>query len=988
MLKLELSRTLTNEEKIEIYNENKIEANEFNKLLSEWIKKDNLLSYKNLIKKMNIENLPTEKFLSILIDNKINSNEKYILENTKINWYETYKEIIKNYQGKNFNLFKEDSILYFSNIFMCWCNIQLKKQICHYENLIITDSIIEDILRNIGENLFYISSKTLIYEYYNQGEKSFKHYNLNNFKTIDEIERFFIKYPVMVKRLVIKVVYLLNTYIESFERINKDFKEIEKSLNIKLDNTIIDIKGNLGDSHEKGKFVIIYKFKNNSKIVYKPKNLSMAKELYNLIYWINKESSCEKNIIPKNYYGEDYTIEEYIESKSCNNIEQIKRYYKRLGELLAIVYILNGSDFHHENIIASGEFPCLIDLETLFQQKIKLESQNVFTYNNILSDTVEGTCFLPLNNPDSIDVSALNYKNQKLPYKILKLVGDINNPRFEYVDVEITTENNIPILNGQKIDYRNYINCIEKGFKELIEFVINNKLEFIKHLESFKGIKSRQIMRNTSEYANILEYASHPKYTMDMANFEKMLYSMWEHNFADKRFITSEIEDLLYDDIPLFKTITTSRDLIDSKGKRYKNYFQKSAFDYVLEKVNKLDSSLLNKELDYLNICLKNSNHIIDEKKRLKNDLYKVNNVCSKIPCKNKELKDILKNINITLYNFKIKYEDQCIFENLIDYKNSIDIGYKKGFLGIYSYLYASYDKNYIKTKNIEELQNVLFNENIIDFTYQCNGIEGLLDLLSIIDLTLSDKHNRNILKTKSDIISILSQKITNDTLTIYELVKAIKIICNLYKKTLLFKLKKVILLLKNNLERKILELGLNNLKYTRSISISYILYCIKLIKSIYPNIKFNLDINILEQINIDYFKEVFESNYIKNITDKEYRNVIKSLYYDLQNELISYEKIKKLLLNTINENRIDENINYVLDILITYHIKYHNLEVKKLLDNIIIELTKYYTITKNYPFNEMYYFKNLSIENGLSGLGYEILRYLDNNIESIFNIL
>ena len=320
MLKLELSHTLTNEEKLEIYNENKVELSEFNKLLSEWINKDNLLSYKNLIKKINIENLSTKKFLSILINNKIDLNEKYIYENTKIDWYETYKEIIKNYKGKEFNLFKEDSILYFSNIFMYWCNIKLQKQICNYKNLIITDSIIKKILINIGENLFNISSKTLIYEYYNQGEKSFAHYNLNNFKTVDGIERFFIKYPVMVKRLVIKIVYILNTYIESLERINKDFKEIEKSLNIKLSNTIIDVKGNLGDSHEKGKFVIIYKFDNNSKIVYKPKNLSIAKELYNLIYWINRESSCEKNIIPKNYYGKDYTIEEYIESKSCNKI--------------------------------------------------------------------------------------------------------------------------------------------------------------------------------------------------------------------------------------------------------------------------------------------------------------------------------------------------------------------------------------------------------------------------------------------------------------------------------------------------------------------------------------------------------------------------------------------------------------------------------------------------------------------------------------------
>ena len=50
---------------------------------------------------------------------------------------------------------------------------------------------------------------------------------------------------------------------------------------------------------------------------------------------------------------------------SCASEEEIRRYYRRTGHLLCLVYALNGSDFHYENLIADGEHPVPIDLETI-----------------------------------------------------------------------------------------------------------------------------------------------------------------------------------------------------------------------------------------------------------------------------------------------------------------------------------------------------------------------------------------------------------------------------------------------------------------------------------------------------------------------------------------------------------------------------------------------------------------------------------------------
>ena len=54
-----------------------------------------------------------------------------------------------------------------------------------------------------------------------------------------------------------------------------------------------------------------------------------------------------------------------MEYKSCKTEEQLKRYYIRLGEQLFLAYLLGTKDLHYENIVASGEYPMLIDLENL-----------------------------------------------------------------------------------------------------------------------------------------------------------------------------------------------------------------------------------------------------------------------------------------------------------------------------------------------------------------------------------------------------------------------------------------------------------------------------------------------------------------------------------------------------------------------------------------------------------------------------------------------
>src|SRR6266849_4245137 len=66
----------------------------------------------------------------------------------------------------------------------------------------------------------------------------------------------------------------------------------------------------------------------------------------------------------------DYGWVEFVSAVTCVSAEELKRFYRRQGGYLALLYLVHATDFHFENLIAAGEHPVLIDLESLFHPEI------------------------------------------------------------------------------------------------------------------------------------------------------------------------------------------------------------------------------------------------------------------------------------------------------------------------------------------------------------------------------------------------------------------------------------------------------------------------------------------------------------------------------------------------------------------------------------------------------------------------------------------
>ena len=128
---------------------------------------------------------------------------------------------------------------------------------------------------------------------------------------------------------------------------------------------IVDIQFDLSDRHESGRTVARLQFEAGS-IIYKPRRGTGESEWFALLDWMNRRHFRPKLRIARLLQRENYCWMEYVEPAACKNEAEARRFYQRMGALIAAAYLLKAVDCHRDNLIASGENPVLVDADALW----------------------------------------------------------------------------------------------------------------------------------------------------------------------------------------------------------------------------------------------------------------------------------------------------------------------------------------------------------------------------------------------------------------------------------------------------------------------------------------------------------------------------------------------------------------------------------------------------------------------------------------------
>lgn len=409
------------------------------------------------------------------------------------------------------------------------------------------------------EAIFDISAKTLVY-LINEcrqeliGNSAYDRYDYFNDILVKSQYQAYImdRFPVLKSKIERAIIDRFSFCVDVQEHLNNDIEELRKKFRVL--GECVKLTEMNSDRHQHGKTVLCLEFE-QGKIIYKPRSLESDIIWNNLIDYLNKKSKVHLRGI-HTLNCQTHGWQEFINATQCENTDEIKQVYKRIGALLNMAYLCGVTDIHMENLIIDRDMPYITDLETLFDYG----KSGVTAIDQWILNSVLVTQMLPVLSGSKMvkkgcDMAAITGGAGGI--KIKREV--IKNPytdqmQFVYEEIQYKKVKNIARYKGQYVDPRDYTEEIKEGFSFQYSVVTQNKLEIEKLFRDIIGpsFTSRIIYRDTDKYQQLLLLLKNPRY---LASIEKSeaLYNMLK---ADERIpneiIDSEIANLRRGDIPYF----------------------------------------------------------------------------------------------------------------------------------------------------------------------------------------------------------------------------------------------------------------------------------------------------------------------------------------------------------------------------------------------------------------------------------------------------
>ncbi|EHV0174121.1 DUF4135 domain-containing protein, partial [Enterococcus faecalis] len=262
------------------------------------------------------------------------------------------------------------------------------------------------------------------------------------------------------------------------------------------------------------------------------------------------------------------------------------------------------------------EYPVIIDNETFFQQNIPIEFGNSATVDAKYKylDSIMVTGLVPYlamkdksdSKDEGVNLSALNFKEQSVPFKILKIKNTFTDEmRFEYQTHIMDTAKNTPIMNNEKISFISYEKYIVTGMKSILMKAKDSKKKILAYINNnLQNLIVRNVIRPTQRYADMLEFSYHPNCFSNAIEREKVLHNMWAYPYKNKKVVHYEFSDLIDGDIPIFYNNISKTSLIASDGCLVEDFYQESALNRCLNKINDLCDEDISIQTVWLEIAL------------------------------------------------------------------------------------------------------------------------------------------------------------------------------------------------------------------------------------------------------------------------------------------------------------------------------------------------------------------------------------------------
>jgi type 2 lantibiotic biosynthesis protein LanM len=416
------------------------------------------------------------------------------------------------------------------------------------------------------------------------------------------------EYPVLARQVAKQTEHWAHFSLEVLEHLCRDWPLIGSTFSPRdALGPLVEISGGAGDTHRQGRSVLKLTFGSGRKLIYKPRSLALDVHFNELLAWLNERGDHPPFRLTTVLERGNYGWVEFIVAGECETVAEVERFYQRQGGYLALLYLLNATDFHYENLIAAGEDPVLIDLEALFHASLSATStiESDDPAFDKLAQSVMLTGLLPQRSyGDSshagVDLSGLNGQAGQLSPRPALRWQDAGTDTMRAVRerLELPGQHNRPRLKGEDIGVLDHAAQLRDGFAAMYRLVMRHREELIAGpLTRFAADETRVLLRPTNAYARLLQEGHHPDLLREALDRERFFGMLWAEHSRLSRLIPFELADLWNGDIPIFTGRPESRDVFDSRGERIPDVLAEPGLARVAARLIAMDESDLAQQI-------------------------------------------------------------------------------------------------------------------------------------------------------------------------------------------------------------------------------------------------------------------------------------------------------------------------------------------------------------------------------------------------------
>lgn len=297
---------------------------------------------------------------------------------------------------------------------------------------------------------------------------------------------------------------------------------------------IVEMRCGLSDPHKNGRTVMLLQFASGS-VIYKPRPGDGEWEWNSLLEWMNAHSFRPRLRPGRVLRRKGYCWMEWIEVAPCKNAAAARRFYERLGGMIAAACLLKAVDCHRDNLISAGEDPVLVDAETLWHVSPGNKAQTPL-------DFLYRTGFFQNANSRSLQSrsSALGPG---------------------------TAGRHVPRLAGRPLKPRHYRFEIARGFARAWRCILGDRSAqemFARKLRRIRATDRRWIYRATEAYAAIRDASIQPQALRSGRERERLLRRRCTSETVGPTVVDAEVRALMQLDIPYF--VVRSKQRLPSGG--------------------------------------------------------------------------------------------------------------------------------------------------------------------------------------------------------------------------------------------------------------------------------------------------------------------------------------------------------------------------------------------------------------------------------------